>query len=43
MVTLSTPRTLSLEDCLEYIGEDELLEITPENIRIRKANWVKLR
>jgi len=43
MVALSTPRTLSLEDCLEYIGEDELLEITPENIRIRKANWVKLR
>jgi len=43
MVTLSTPRQLSLEDCLEYIGEDELLEITPENIRIRKAEWVKLR
>ncbi|HBG49528.1 MAG TPA: translational GTPase TypA [Cyanobacteria bacterium UBA9971] len=43
MVTLSTPRIMSLEDCLEYIGEDELLEITPENIRIRKANWVKLR
>ena len=43
MVTLSTPRQLSLEDCLEYIGEDELLEITPENIRIRKADWVKLR
>lgn len=43
MVTLTAPRTLSLEDSLEYIGEDELLEITPENIRIRKANWVKLR
>jgi len=43
MVTLSAPRQMSLEDCLEYIGEDELLEITPENIRIRKAEWVKLR
>lgn len=43
MVTLQAPRQMSLEDSLEYIGEDELLEITPENIRIRKANWVKLR
>jgi len=43
LVTLSSPRIMSLEDCLEYIGEDELLEITPENIRIRKAAWVKLR
>jgi len=38
MVTLQAPIDLSLEDCLEYISEDELLEITPENIRIRKAN-----
>jgi GTP-binding protein len=43
MVTLQAPRKMSLEDCLEYIAEDELLEITPENIRIRKANWVKLK
>ncbi|MFA7658887.1 MAG: translational GTPase TypA [Candidatus Gastranaerophilaceae bacterium] len=37
MVTLQAPRIMSLEDCLEYISEDELLEITPKNIRIRKA------
>lgn len=43
MVTLQSLRQLSLEDCLEYITDEELLEITPENIRIRKASWVKLR
>ena len=43
MVTLQAARQMSLEDCLEYIGDDELVEITPENIRIRKASWVKLR
>ncbi len=31
-----TPRTMGLEDALEYIGDDELVEITPKNIRIRK-------
>ncbi len=43
MVTLQAVRQMSLEDCLEYIEEDELVEITPENVRIRKANLVKLR
>ena len=43
MVTLSGSKQLSLEECLEYIGNDELVEITPENVRMRKANWVKLR
>lgn len=33
---LVTPRKLSLEDSLEFITEDELLEITPKSIRIRK-------
>lgn len=33
---LSPPRILSLEQALEFIDTDELLEITPENIRIRK-------
>ncbi len=27
---------MSLEESLEFIGEDELLEITPQNVRIRK-------
>ena len=33
---LSPPKRLSLEQALEFIDTDELLEITPENIRIRK-------
>lgn len=33
---LTTPRLLSLEQCLEFIDVDELLEITPKNLRIRK-------
>jgi GTP-binding protein len=33
---LSPPKILSLEQALEFIDTDELLEITPENIRIRK-------
>ncbi len=33
---LTPPRILSLEQCLEFIDNDELLEITPENLRIRK-------
>ena len=41
MVTLQAPKIMSLEDCLEYIGDDELVEITPENVRIRKADLNK--
>ena len=33
---LITPKRMSLEECLEFISDDELLEITPKNIRIRK-------
>ncbi len=33
---LTTPRTLSLEQCLEYLGDDELLEVTPVSLRMRK-------
>ncbi len=33
---LTPPMNLTLEQSLEYISDDELLEITPENIRIRK-------
>jgi GTP-binding protein len=35
-LNLTPPRKLTLEDALEYIGEDELVEITPKNIRLRK-------
>lgn len=41
MVTLQGSKDMSLEDCLEYISDDELVEITPENIRIRKADLNK--
>lgn len=32
-----TPRNMSLEDAIEYIGDDELVEVTPKSIRIRKT------
>ncbi|WP_433365741.1 translational GTPase TypA [Streptosporangium sp. CA-115845] len=35
--TLIPPRQLSLEQALEFIREDECVEITPENVRIRKV------
>jgi len=34
---LVPPRRLSLEQCLEFLGDDELLEVTPKTLRIRKA------
>ncbi|SCG82254.1 GTP-binding protein typA/bipA homolog [Proteiniborus sp. DW1] len=34
---LSPPKIMSLEEALEFIEDDELLEITPENIRVRKS------
>ncbi len=43
MVTLQAPRQMSLEDCLEYIADDELVEVTPKSVRIRKADLVKFR
>ena len=33
---LVPPRKLSLEQCLEFLADDELLEVTPENLRLRK-------
>ena len=33
---LTTPKQLSLEQCLEFLADDELLECTPENLRLRK-------
>ena len=35
-VRLVPPRKLSLEQCLEYLADDELLEVTPESLRMRK-------
>ncbi len=41
MVTLQAHKEMSLEECMEYIGDDELVEITPQNIRIRKADLTR--
>jgi GTP-binding protein len=35
-IRLSPPRTFSLEEALEFIEDDELVEITPDAIRLRK-------
>jgi GTP-binding protein len=36
-VLLKPPRVLSLEAALEYIEDDELVEVTPTKLRLRKA------
>jgi GTP-binding protein len=33
---LTAPRTLSLDEALEFLADDELLEVTPDTFRIRK-------
>jgi GTP-binding protein len=35
-VILSPPRVFSIEEALEYIEDDELVEMTPKSIRLRK-------
>jgi GTP-binding protein len=42
LVQLQTPVDMSLERALEYIGPDELVEVTPESIRLRKIPSKKL-
>ncbi|MEM7517406.1 MAG: GTPase, partial [Planctomycetota bacterium] len=37
-VSLSPPRVMSLEEALEYVEDDELLEVTPDNLRLRKIH-----
>jgi GTP-binding protein len=37
LVRLIPPRLLSLEQALEFIGDDECVEVTPKNVRLRKA------
>ncbi|KIX90060.1 GTP-binding protein TypA [Staphylococcus microti] len=34
--TMKKPRIMSLEEALEFINDDELVEVTPENVRLRK-------
>ncbi len=35
-VRLTPIRKMTLEDCLDYIGSDEYVEVTPSSLRIRK-------
>jgi GTP-binding protein len=35
-IRLTPPRSMSLDEAIEYLSDDELLEVTPENFRIRK-------
>jgi GTP-binding protein len=42
-VILTPPRQMSLEDCIAYINDDELVEITPKVIRLRKQKDAKIR
>lgn len=35
-VRLTPPRIMSLDECIEYLADDELLEVTPQSLRIRK-------
>ncbi|MGN0767728.1 MAG: translational GTPase TypA, partial [Christensenellales bacterium] len=36
-LTLETPRRFSLEECIEFLSTDEMLEVTPKSLRIRKT------
>jgi GTP-binding protein len=36
-VKLVPPRSMTLEQALEFIGEDECVEVTPEAVRLRKV------
>jgi GTP-binding protein len=37
-IKLIPPRVMSLEQCLEFLADDELLEVTPESLRLRKKS-----
>ena len=42
-VILTPPVEMSLEDCIAYINDDELVEVTPKSIRLRKKTGVRVR
>ncbi|MDH5297552.1 MAG: translational GTPase TypA [Desulfobulbaceae bacterium] len=41
-VVLTPPVMMSLEDCIAYINDDELVEVTPQSIRLRKRGSAKI-
>lgn len=42
-VVLTPPVQMSLEECIAYINDDELVEVTPQSIRLRKKTGVRVR
>jgi GTP-binding protein len=40
-VLLDAPKRMTLEECMEWINDDELIEVTPKNIRLRKKKLQK--
>jgi GTP-binding protein len=42
MGALTPPTLMSLEQCLDFLEDDELLEVTPQNLRLRKKYLTKL-
>jgi len=42
-VILTPPLVMTLEDCIAYINDDELVEVTPKSIRLRKRPGVRVR
>jgi GTP-binding protein len=42
LVQLQAPIEMSLERALEYIGSDELVEVTPKSVRLRKVSKQKV-
>lgn len=40
-IRLTTPQEMSLDMCIEYLGDDDLLEVTPASLRIRKRTLDK--
>lgn len=42
-VILTPPVTMTLEECIAYINDDELVEVTPQSIRLRKKAGLKIR
>ncbi|TAJ04398.1 MAG: translational GTPase TypA [Planctomycetota bacterium] len=41
-VSLTPPHIMSLEECLEYIEDDELVEVTPKSLRLRKKGLTEI-
>ena len=41
-IKLTPPRTFTLEEALEFIDDDELVEVTPSDIRLRKKLLTEL-